>query len=93
MTEHAFEEVNGLILANVQDVATDASFGHHLDLFLGIAAQLRIGHYTRRHMSGHIYLGDNLDVTFGSVSHHFTQIIERVVASTTILGVVEKPIA
>ena len=88
VAQDAFEEVDGLVLADVQHVGADAARNAHGVGFRWVAAELRICRHDGHHVAGHVDFGDDFDVALLGVGHDFAQVVERVVAAAAVFRIV-----
>ena len=88
MAEHAFQEVDGLVFSDVQNVGADTARNAHAVGFRRVATQFGIGRHDRNHVAGHVDFRDDFDVAFLRVGHDFAQVVERVETAATIFRVV-----
>ena len=88
VAEYAFQEVDGFVFSDIQNVLADAARNAHRIGFRRVATQFGIGRHGCHHMTGHIDFGNDFDVAFLGVGDDFAQVVERVEAAATIFRVV-----
>ena len=87
--EHLLEKRDGLVFAEAENLRRNPPVV--MCATLGDARRktrdIRIRGDCRTHVPGNVHFGDNADMTFGGISHHFTQIRLRIVERPVLLSV------